>query len=642
MTEKLKIKFLTVIWGARYIEEFARVSMPSYLASGNLPFLAKEADLEIVILTSKQSRQTFDDEPIFARLEALCPLRYIYIDDLITTGVYGVTLTLAYARGILDSGPEQTNTHFVFMNSDFLLADGSLRTLLGKLRDGHRCVMAPSLRVRAEAVAPTLAKAVNAQDNTLAMAPRDMVHLAFDNLHPTVMAKTVTQDFVTCATHNQIYWQVDRTTLLVRHHLIFMLAIKPEVPMGPVNSYCDYGFVPELVPSGQFTILGDSDEFLMLELQPAGQEKQFLRCGTSRPAEIASELSVWTTREHRRFAEVDIVFHSDDLPAERLATERARLGEFVADIHERMPEPKNHVDHFYWTSGVQAWTTLKYPEPDDVPEIPPELGEGTARRSEEGKRTAGFVGQVSQLLYRAYMNCIGRARRAAGVLPHAAWWHHLWLDSRLILEWLKSIGPHFRQKNLLVCDEDSPLPVSLGRSAPFEVRIGLDAFVRASCAPASPPMSDGSELYDNAIVHTRRANVRRAGEILEVVGPRVRSGGMIALYVENPGADLDMSNFSYELAQRIEDILPAGWMDYRLETRFAGGAAKRYLRRTERYLFKYLIPSTTAKLPLLILSASLWPFVALLTGVNNFLMRNRSSACPKYCSSVLLSLKSRT
>ena len=100
MTEKLKVKFLTVIWGSRYIEEFASISLPSYLAPGNLPFVASETDLEIVIMTSTDSRNKFEEQPIFDRLKGLCTVRYIFIDDLITTGNYGIILTLAYARGI--------------------------------------------------------------------------------------------------------------------------------------------------------------------------------------------------------------------------------------------------------------------------------------------------------------------------------------------------------------------------------------------------------------------------------------------------------------------------------------------------------------------------------------------------------------
>ena len=61
MNDKLKVKFLTVIWGAQYLEEFASVSLPSFVSEGNLPFVASETNLEIVIMTSAESRPVFDE-----------------------------------------------------------------------------------------------------------------------------------------------------------------------------------------------------------------------------------------------------------------------------------------------------------------------------------------------------------------------------------------------------------------------------------------------------------------------------------------------------------------------------------------------------------------------------------------------------
>src|SRR6266481_8250730 len=101
MTEKLKVRFLTVIWGTRYIEEFARVSLPSYLAAGNLPFMAAETELEIVVMTSMESQDRFEERGYLDKLKAICPVRYILIDDLITNGNYGVTLTLPMHAGFV-------------------------------------------------------------------------------------------------------------------------------------------------------------------------------------------------------------------------------------------------------------------------------------------------------------------------------------------------------------------------------------------------------------------------------------------------------------------------------------------------------------------------------------------------------------
>ena len=650
MSDRLKVRFLTVIWGARYIEEFARVSLPSYLAVGNLPFMAAETDLEIVVMTSMESRDQFEERDYLDKLKALCPVRYILIDDLITNGNYGVTLTLAYARGISDSGPEQTNSYFVFMNSDFVLADGSLKTLVAKLREGHHAIMAPSLRACSEAVVPVLIDAVDQADRTLTMSPRPMVQLAFDNLHPTVIGKTITQDFVTCTNHNQIYWQVDKNTLLGRYHLIFMLAIKPEVPMGMVNSYCDYGFVPELVPSGVFTVIDDSDGFFMLELQSAEQEKGYLRCGYTSPKQIAAELSRWTTREHRRVAEVDVVFRSGDPPAV-LSQVRAEAARFMSNLRQRMKPPLHHVDHFYWASGVQAWASIKFP--GVAPLLPPEIvgQEALFPQPMSGAEPVAKsrIAELREWLVQSYIDLIGFVRRQIGVLPDVPIWHYLWLDSRLLLNWIGSIASHAGQENALVCDDTSPLLVSLQKHMPIERNIYLQSIAPDIAKPRPQDVDAGErsdaapvdQKFDNILVHIRRTDLLKLRKILGWAETCLKPDGNIAVYIQNQNSEEYEGNFSLKLAQSVQELLPAHWLGFQLTATFAGGVTKRWLRSRERFLFPFLWPSSAGRLPLSMFVGFLWFVIAGMTVLNNFRLRNRSSECLDYCSSVLLCLNNR-
>jgi hypothetical protein len=661
MSDRLKVRFLTAIWGTRYIEEFARVSLPSYLAAGNLPFMAAETDLEIVVMTSMESRDKFEERDYLDKLKALCPVRYILIDDLITNGNYGVTLTLAYARGIRDSGPEQTNTHFVFMNSDFVLADGSLKTLVAKLREGHHAIMAPSLRACSEAVIPALIDAVDQTERTLTISPRPMVQLAFDNLHPTVVGKTITQDFVTCTNHNQIYWQVDKNTLLGRYHLIFMLAIKPEVPMGIVNSYCDYGFIPELVPSGDFSIIDDSDGFFMLELQSAEQEKGYLRCGYKSPKEIAAELSSWTTREHRRFAEVDVVFRSGDLPA-ALSQVRAEAARFMSNLCQRMKPPLRHVDHFYWASGVQAWASIKFP--GVAPLLPPEIAgqevlfpqpvsgvePGAKSRTAEVREWQAQFAKLRQWLVQSYVDLIGFVRRQIGVFPDAPIWHYLWLDSRLLLNWIGSIASRAGQKNALVCDDTSPLMLSLQKHMQVERKIYLRDIAPdvAKQLPQDVEASERDEAalvgqrFDNILVHIRRTDLPKLRKVLWWAETCLKPDGNIAVYIQNYNAEEYEGNFSLKLAQSVQELLPADWLGFQLKATFAGGVTKRWLRSRERFLFPFLWPASFGRMPLSVFAAALWSVVAGLTVLNNFRLRDRSSECLDYCSSMLLRMNTRS
>jgi len=637
MGGRLKVKFLTAIWGPRYIAEFARVSLPSYLAAGNLPYLASKTDFEMVVLTSRASITQFDAEPIFAQIKALCPLRYIFIDDLITTGNYGVTLTLAYARGIRDSGTEQTNTHFVFMNSDFVLADGSFRTLYAKLRDGANCVLAPSLRANAEAAIPILTEAVDPRSQTLAMPPRHLVQMAFDNLHPTVVAKTVTQNVLTSDTHNQIYWQANRTTLLARHYLIFMLAIKPERPLHPISSYCDYGFVPELVPSGHFSVLDDSDQFFMLELQPAAQESELLRCGASSPTEIAEKLAIWTTREHRLFAEVDIVFHSQDLPRD-IDRCRSDFARYFSTLTSLMPNsPVDHVDHRYWTLGIQSWAMLKFAGSPDFAKFPSEISvaKSTPSRAVEPWRIDTLWQRTRAGLRDGYLAFINRMRIAAGVIPNVPLWSHLWVDSKLILDWAEVVKGQPGKRNLLISKSTSPLATTLPKLVAFDTCIDPEEFAKHVGASKSG-LSEDAIRFDNVLFHFRRDDLRYVQKTIDLAEGCLKPDGKLFLHIWHENADLDQINFSQELAQFVTSILPKKWLGYRIQARFAGGLMRRRLRRAERVLFRYLLPTSLKRLPQFLMALGLWPFVAVLTAANNLWSSNVSAECPAFCSSALL------
>ncbi|CCE08466.1 hypothetical protein BRAS3843_2750005 [Bradyrhizobium sp. STM 3843] len=618
----MKVKFLTAIWGARYIDEFARVSLPSYLSSHNLPWVAEANELEVVILTSAEGRVHFEQQPIMARLKALCPVRYILIDDLIAGGAYGVTLTAAYARGIMDSGSEQTNTCFVFMNSDFVLADGSLRTLVNKVAEGHPCVKTPSLRAVAETALPSLLKALSPDGFELTLAPRDLVRIVLNNLHLTVTAKTITQSLITCTSHTQIYWQVDDDTLLCRHHLIFMMAVKPEVPLTPLNSYSDYGFMPELVPSRKFALLGDSDEFFVAELQSSSSERNLVRGGQASVGAIAAELSNWTTAEHRRFAEVDVVFHAAD-PGPELDRARARAEQFMTELKSKMTrEPIDHVDHPYWLAGVQYWASLKFVQSGREVVLPPEL------------RRRDTVGGWRRRIVPLYSELIGWMRRRTRSIPDVPIWHYQWLDSRLLLDWIADIKQR-SPRVLLVASASSPLASSLPKHLPIDVH-GNARVPDAGVDEERSAVADAR--YDAVLVHVSSDGIAGISEKLQAAESRLAPGGVLAIFLEHQPGDLDGGDLAHALPQFVEQVMPPNWMAYQYDGRFAGGRVKFLLRQWERNLARYVWPLSLRRLPVNLLAVVSWAAIAVLTSANNVRMRKwlRTGAFPSHCSSMLM------
>src|SRR5215467_4840022 len=77
-----KAKFLTAVWGKAYIDRFCLLSLPSFLAPGNLPALAQALELEVVIMTRQRDFEHFQRNPTFRRLCTICPVRFVEIDDL--------------------------------------------------------------------------------------------------------------------------------------------------------------------------------------------------------------------------------------------------------------------------------------------------------------------------------------------------------------------------------------------------------------------------------------------------------------------------------------------------------------------------------------------------------------------------------
>ncbi len=351
---KLKIKFLTVVWGETYIKNFCELSLPSWMAEGNIPALAQSGKLEVLVMTQKRDFPAFTKFPAFRRLKKQVPVTLVSIDDLIPGNIYGITLTLAYARPILELKESMLEYNFVFMNADFILADGSLATLARELRKGANVVLAPSLRVTAEKTEPLFRKRVHPKKGFLQITPKDALKMSMPHLHPTSLGKIINFKDYHTVHPNQLFWRVDENTLLGRYFLIFMLAIRPKQVIRSISSWCDYGFVPEFCSGEPLKVLGNSDDFLMIETQEKTKEKNLLRHGRLTPAKVKISLDEWLTPGHLQNFQNEVLFHIHN-PLENIAQAREKLSSFVQNINLTKVRMQSHHNHFYWRSGLDCW-----------------------------------------------------------------------------------------------------------------------------------------------------------------------------------------------------------------------------------------------------------------------------------------------
>ncbi len=606
---KPRVKVLVAVWGASYIEAFTRLALPSLLAPGNLPALGDATRLEVCILTSERDIPLIEANPAIKTLRTLCHVGFLGIDDLLGSSIYGITLTLAYMRGIAAEGEDMVNVHFMFFNSDFILAAGSLQSLARHILAGHRCVMAPSFRAAAEHVEPLLQSRTDASRQVLAVPARELVGMALRHLHPTTVAKTINQGVFRSLYHNQLYWRVDKDTVLARFYLMFMLCIRPERVVRTASTYCDYGFAPELCPSGNMVFLTDSDEFFMLETQAHRHEAMHIRIGPHRIADIAGYLSEWTTREHRLFAKQDLIFHAANVPptvkAFHADAERA-----IQELGGLLPPPRPHAFHPYWVGSLPLWRK--------------EIGQHGGGANPPELEAIADVPVKRTLIGRIFSLARDVVRGSQGELKI---WHAGWLDQRLIERVLRGLG---RDSRILIVADNPPLATKRAQGGTIH-RMTLRQ------ARDAANESEVRKRYDEVLVFLRSEQAAGdAGEHSSALLPLLNAEGRLWLVVHDPGSEF----MPAPLAEPLLTIL-AGTFDtcqVQASVEFVDGALQRQIRLGVRRLGQFYLRLGWAWTPVLALGGCVLLIASVLNHIR-WLMRGNRGDQPDYCGTILLEIR---
>ncbi|HTV28066.1 MAG TPA: hypothetical protein VMF32_09815, partial [Xanthobacteraceae bacterium] len=342
------VALLMPVWGYRFVGRFLEFCLPTLLAPNNIPALTRELPCRFILLSSENDVALIQSHPTWQKLAQVCAAEIQLIDDLITEGNHTATITLAFERAIRQAGEAMRQTCFMFLMSDYIIADGSLRSALGAIRNGASGVQVGNFQATAEDLAPVLRDAADPANSGIVLSPRELMRLSLPHLHPATIANIVNIGITHNAHTNRLFWRVDENTLIGRFYLMHAIAIHPEVTDFVIGSSWDYSFIPELCPSGKLATLTDSDDYLVVELQPRGYEADNLRPGPIDSAELALSLAEWTTAGHRANVERTLVFHAADAPPQLSATVALSDG-FLEIVRKALVgPPAPHRNHPYW------------------------------------------------------------------------------------------------------------------------------------------------------------------------------------------------------------------------------------------------------------------------------------------------------
>jgi hypothetical protein len=593
---------LLPVWGVEFLRQFLDFCLPTLLAAGNVPALAEALPTRFVLLTRSCDVPLVLEHPAWQRLARLCETEIRPIDDLIVEANHHAAVTLAYVRALRATGTALRDTVFLFLVGDYLLADGSLRSALERIRAGASGVLAGSLQVPAEAALALLRERLAGSTCELASPPRELADWALANLHPRSAANIVNTSLFHDPDANRLFWSVDKHTLIGRFYLLHMIAIRPEISDFIVGAPCDYAFIPELCPSGKVDVLTDSDNYLAVELQRGAAGP--LCSGPAPPARLARSLSQWTTARHRQNADATFVFHGRDVP-ENIAETHALAARFVDEIGKSLaPEPQPHRGHPSWI-GMMAMQRAGGGLPDDC------------------KQVVDFAGsrpQVTGLLWRLRLYVLGHP-------PNVTAWHPRWPDFHLIYAGLKN----------RVAQDDRLLVLSASAPAFARWLKPLCHNITASewqLLPRSPdPSGAPAQSFDTCLWIAEREQLDLAGAVLDRASQALRPRGHLLIFVVE---DLDAEPFDPKricAGLGLDKRQPAFCID---EVQcISAGRLRLALHRALAGMMRAQREQRGALVPVLLAACAL---LAGAIGVGNRTVWTRRSGFPARgsCSSVLL------
>jgi hypothetical protein len=523
------ICLLLPIWGEDFIDQFVEHSLPTLLARGNIPALTAALPTRFVFLTRARDEKTIRAHPGCRRLQRVCTVEFLPIDDLITSGNHSTTITLAYARAVRQAGAAMVDTCFFFLVSDCIMADGSLSAVLARIQSGASAVQVGNFQVDEDTANEWLYERIAGAGSSLELSPREMMRWALGCLHPITAANIVNFPLCYNTNVNRLLWRVDENTLIGRFYLLHMICIRPETADFVVGSSCDYSFVPEMCPSGKVETIADSDEYLVVEIQPHGHETGFLRLGSTSVDAIAESLSEWTTARHRANAHQTIVFHADALPAS-LDDSLVEAEALISDIRGRLaPKPQPYRDHPYWLGAIAAFDAA------------------VAERDDRRGRTGFPVVRAMRWIRGSLFGQVPQVTRA----------HPRWRDLSSVLAACRACTAE-TSSILIVANRSTPLTEWLRRRAPSAVLISLRRLLRRRSVEGMLPGT-----FDAAFIEMVDNKFDDLDEVMHLVPPLLRPGGQIIL----AGLNTDWSaahpeSLSQGLATRLAPLISSGFMPH--------------------------------------------------------------------------------
>lgn len=314
--------FLTPVWGDAYTKLFVDIAIPNQLAAGLTAF---HLEARYIIFTTQADADTIRSAPVFQELCSVMEVQFVLLDNAAVST--HDRMSACYRRGVAMADHEDAG--IVFLTPDMIFAAGSLARIKTVAESGHRAMFVTAIR--------TLKQQVVAELSHRAFAPRRLMRIALNNLHPLAFSSFWHGNGELLPAN--LYWLIGNEAILARCFHLHPIYVWPQRKNAVFFGTVDDDFFTAACPDESTDyVVTNSDEFLAIELSdPAHFFHTVYRKGSI--AGAAKWAEHFASARHRRLFDRAILLHTGIEESKIARAAYREADQIAAAINERLRAP---------------------------------------------------------------------------------------------------------------------------------------------------------------------------------------------------------------------------------------------------------------------------------------------------------------
>jgi len=310
-TQRPSMIFMTVaVWGQVFVDLFLEFALPSYLAPGGIPEIARRGYQAVFwVYTTSTWAPVLRNHAQTTRLADSARLEVVCIDEEVDISRHSnpyQTMTACHLDFIARSAKAQAA--MIFFSPDALWSNRSLIYTLDQVEAGKRAILIGGVRAKKEAVIEELRHRNAAIAEGL--TGRELVSLLVRHPHPITQMLTWNREPFDIGWASHLYWPVGRHGYLARCFHLHTFFVYPRVNNTPEISH-DFDWLQKVgLRPKEVCIVSDSDDVCALELSAESRGVNG-RPGKMTIFRLADCDRRYAASEHGTYVRTAIYFHAE-------------------------------------------------------------------------------------------------------------------------------------------------------------------------------------------------------------------------------------------------------------------------------------------------------------------------------------------